>query len=119
MFAGYYVNITEEEEIREKSLKYLTVMSRPINLNHSNADAHTPIWSYLYADLADRRLPNWYWQKLEGIRQRQVFLDFAKRLMVEQNAVFPENMENHILLQETHVSIGSCHAQLFYVKSCY
>lgn len=79
-------------------------MSRPINLNHSNADAHTPIWSYLYADLADRRLPNWYWQKLEGIRQRQVFLDFAKREVMKQNAVFPENMENHILLQESHVS---------------
>lgn len=101
---GYYVNITKEEEIREKVLKYLTVMSRPINLNSSDPEGQTAIWSYLYADLADRRLPNWYWQKLEGIRQRQVFLDFALREAMAANAVFGESMENHMILQETHVS---------------
>lgn len=99
------------EEVREKVLKYVNVMSRPINMNQENivGDApskiYEPIWSYLYVDLADRRLPNWLWKKLEGNRQREVFLDFAKREMMNKKLVFVEGITKHMLLEEDHVSI--------------
>lgn len=111
---GYYVNITLIEEIREKVLKYLTVMSRPVNMK---ADYnYVPVWSYLYVDLADRRQTNWLWKKLEGIRQREVFLDFAKRQMIQENWVFGDGIKNHMLLMESHVSgrVLGCQIYIFF-----
>ncbi|XP_066154542.1 voltage-dependent calcium channel subunit alpha-2/delta-3-like isoform X2 [Euwallacea fornicatus] len=96
---GYYVNMTEKPDIREKVLKYLKVMSRPINFCYN--DKQSPIWSYLYVDLADRRLSNWLWNKFEGIRQREVFLDHVKRRA--DRLQFNHNSVTHMLLQETHV----------------
>ncbi|KAH1021955.1 hypothetical protein HUJ04_011437, partial [Dendroctonus ponderosae] len=95
---GYYVNMTTKPDIREKILKYLNVMSRPINFECD--DKQIPIWSYLYVDLADRRLSNWLWTKFEGIRQREVFLDHVKRRIDLQQ--LRHNSLNHMLLQETH-----------------
>lgn len=95
------------EEVREKVLKYVNVMSRPINLHYENittlSKIYEPIWSYLYVDLADRRLPNWLWKKLEGNRQREVFLDFAKREMMRKSLLFLEGINKHMLLEEDHV----------------
>ncbi|CAG9766981.1 unnamed protein product [Ceutorhynchus assimilis] len=95
---GYYVNVTIRPDIREKILKYLKVMSRPINFCYH--DKQTPIWSYLYVDLADRRLSNWLWTKFEGIRQREVFLDHVKRRV--DRLQLRHSSLNHMLLQETH-----------------
>ncbi|RZB66645.1 voltage-dependent calcium channel subunit alpha-2/delta-3-like, partial [Asbolus verrucosus] len=93
---GYYVNISLMEEIREKILPYLNVMSRPVNFKRKQE----PIWSYLYIDLADRRYTNWLWRKIEGNRQREVFLDHAKREFMRNHKMLTS--ENHFLLQETH-----------------
>ncbi|KAL1506863.1 hypothetical protein ABEB36_006146 [Hypothenemus hampei] len=95
---GYYVNITEKSDVREKILKYLKVMSRPINFSYE--DKQSPIWSYLYVDLADRRLSNWLWTKFEGIRQREVYLDHVKRRV--ERLQLSHNSFNHMLLQESH-----------------
>lgn len=101
LFLGYYVNMTEKPDIREKVLNYLKVMSRPINFCYHNKQS--PIWSYLYVDLADRRLSNWLWTKFEGIRQREVFLDHVKRRV--DRLQLQHNSMSHMLLQETHVRI--------------
>lgn len=77
-------------------------MSRPINYNMD--DKQNPIWSYLYEDLADRRICNWLWKKREGIRQREIFLDHAKRLYRRTNKILTS--ENFNLLQDTHVRIS-------------
>ncbi|KAK9873044.1 hypothetical protein WA026_020780 [Henosepilachna vigintioctopunctata] len=95
---GYYANISRPQEVREHMLKYLTVMSRPIN--YAIDDKQNPIWSYLYADLADRRICNWLWKKREGIRQREVFLDHTKRLYKRTNKILTS--ENFHLLKDTH-----------------
>lgn len=92
--------MTEKPDIREKVLNYLKVMSRPINFCYPNKQS--PIWSYLYVDLADRRLSNWLWTKFEGIRQREVFLDHVKRRV--DRLQLQHNSMSHMLLQETHVS---------------
>ncbi|XP_028129613.2 voltage-dependent calcium channel subunit alpha-2/delta-3-like [Diabrotica virgifera virgifera] len=95
---GYWGNITDMGDIREKMLQYLNVMSRPINLK---ADKNrTFIWSYLHVDLADRRLSNWLWKKFEGIRQRDVFLDYIKRGIFRQNLMLTS--EKHMLLKEEY-----------------
>lgn len=96
--------MTEKPDIREKVLKYLKVMSRPINFSYQNKQS--PIWSYLYVDLADRRLSNWLWTKFEGIRQREVFLDHVKRRA--ERLQLQHTSMSHMLLQETHVSILIC-----------
>lgn len=96
---GYYVNISLKTEIREKVLNYLNVMSRPVNA--AITLKQKPIWSYLYADLADRRLSNWLWKKIESVRQRQVFLDFEKREYRRRNEILTSS--NHALLQDGHV----------------
>lgn len=90
--------MTEKPDIREKVLNYLKVMSRPINFCYPNKQS--PIWSYLYVDLADRRLSNWLWTKFEGIRQREVFLDHVKRRV--DRLQLQHNSMSHMLLQETH-----------------
>ncbi|XP_060531508.1 voltage-dependent calcium channel subunit alpha-2/delta-3-like [Cylas formicarius] len=95
---GYYVNISVMSDIREKILNYLNVMSRPINLNYQKRQV--PIWSYLYVDLADRRLSNWLWRKYEGIRQREVFLDHVQRRVERLQLQF--STLNHMLLTESH-----------------
>ncbi|XP_050298952.1 voltage-dependent calcium channel subunit alpha-2/delta-3-like isoform X2 [Anthonomus grandis grandis] len=97
---GYYVNITQQGDIREKILQYLRVMSRPINYNYQRQERQSPIWSYLYVDLADRRLSNWLWTKDEGIRQRDVFLDHVKRRIERLQQKYTSL--NHMLLQEHH-----------------
>ncbi|KAJ8913962.1 hypothetical protein NQ315_015200 [Exocentrus adspersus] len=76
---GYWANMTDMGDIREKMLNYLNVMSRNINYDRETKARRKFIWSYLHVDLADRRLSNWLWKKYEGIRQREVFLDFVKR----------------------------------------
>nr|XP_022903680.1 voltage-dependent calcium channel subunit alpha-2/delta-3-like isoform X2 [Onthophagus taurus] len=68
---GYYVNVSKVEEVREKVVKYITVMSRSINFNKT---LNQPIWSALYVDLTDRRLTNWLWSKEQGLKQREVFI---------------------------------------------
>ncbi|XP_045479597.1 voltage-dependent calcium channel subunit alpha-2/delta-3-like [Harmonia axyridis] len=95
---GYYANITLLQEVREKMLKYIPVMSRPINYN--NDDKQNPIWSYLYVDLADRRICNWLWRKREGIRQREIFLDHVKRLYRRTKKILTS--ENFHLLKDSH-----------------
>lgn len=75
----------------------------------SGQKEYVPIWSYLYVDLADRRQTNWLWKKLEGIRQREVFLDFAKRQMMRENLIFNEGITKHMLLMESHVSVDRLH----------
>ncbi|XP_076250895.1 voltage-dependent calcium channel subunit alpha-2/delta-3-like [Rhynchophorus ferrugineus] len=95
---GYYVNMTLKSDIREKILQYLPVMSRPINFDIHNKQV--PIWSYLYVDLADRRLSNWLWTKFEGIRQREVFLDHSKRRV--DRLQLKHKSQSHMLLQESH-----------------
>lgn len=105
--------MTTKPDIREKILKYLNVMSRPINFEC--VDKQIPIWSYLYVDLADRRLSNWLWTKFEGIRQREVFLDHVKRRIDLQQ--LRHNSLDHMLLQETHVR-HKCLAATTAVKKC-
>ncbi|KAL3266744.1 hypothetical protein HHI36_010905 [Cryptolaemus montrouzieri] len=95
---GYYVNVSRPQEIREGMLQYLTVMSRPIN--YAIDDKQNPICSYLYVDLADRRICNWLWKKREGVRQRQVFLDHAKREYQRTNKILTS--ANMHLLQDGH-----------------
>ncbi|KAJ8937035.1 hypothetical protein NQ318_010787 [Aromia moschata] len=97
---GWWANITDMGDIREKMLNYLNVMSRPINLNRDNKSDRKYIWSYLHVDLADRRLSNWLWKKYEGIRQRQVFLDHVKRKTFRLGQFFTSS--SHMLLQDTH-----------------
>lgn len=88
--------MTEMGDIKEKMLKYLTVMSRPINLTPKTKRPVT--WTYLHVDLADRRLSNWLWKKFEGIRQRRVILDHIKRIMQREKTFF--SSEGHMLLQK-------------------
>ncbi|XP_044255106.1 voltage-dependent calcium channel subunit alpha-2/delta-3-like [Tribolium madens] len=98
---GYFVNISLMQEVREKALPYLNVMSRPINYCHKdNPPRGELIWSYLYIDLADRRYTNWLWRKLEGNRQRAIFLDHAKRDFTRLQKVLTS--ESHFLLQDNH-----------------
>ncbi|XP_030755256.1 voltage-dependent calcium channel subunit alpha-2/delta-4-like, partial [Sitophilus oryzae] len=98
---GYYVNMTLKSDIREKILQYLFVMSRPINFKV--LEKQVPIWSYLYVDLADRRLSNWLWTKFEGIRQREVFLDHSKRRVDRLQLKY--DSQSHMLLQESHKQV--------------
>lgn len=100
---GYFVNISLMQEVREKALPYLNVMSRPINYCHKdNPPRGELIWSYLYIDLADRRYTNWLWRKLEGNRQRAIFLDHAKRDFTRLQKVLTSG--SHFLLQDNHVN---------------
>lgn len=100
---GYFVNISLMQEVREKALPYLNVMSRPLNYWHRECPKREEyIWSYLYIDLADRRYTNWLWKKFEGNRQRAIFLDHAKREFTRLGKVLTS--ESHFLLQERHVS---------------
>ncbi|KAI4463039.1 voltage-dependent calcium channel subunit alpha-2/delta-related [Holotrichia oblita] len=73
---GYYVNISDVAEIREKVNMYTSVLSRSVNL--SRDPNFQPIWSALYVDLADRRLTNWLWEKDEGLRQQNQFIKYAR-----------------------------------------
>ncbi|GJQ65543.1 hypothetical protein Trydic_g7644 [Trypoxylus dichotomus] len=73
---GYYVNISDVAEIREKVNMYTSVLSRSVNLFRD--PNFQPVWSALYVDLADRRLTNWLWQKDEGLRQRDLFIHYAR-----------------------------------------
>jgi voltage-dependent calcium channel alpha-2/delta-3 len=98
---GYFVNISLMQEVREKALPYLNVMSRPVNYWHRDVPTRELIWSYLYIDLADRRYTNWLWKKLEGNRQRAIFLDHAKREFTRLQKVL--SSESHFLLKESHV----------------
>ncbi|KRT79468.1 VWA domain-containing protein, partial [Oryctes borbonicus] len=50
---GYYVNISDVAEIREKVNMYTSVLSRSVNLYRD--PNFQPVWSALYVDLADRR----------------------------------------------------------------
>lgn len=99
---GYFVNITLSSEIREKVLNYLNVMSRPINslIKSGKREKQEAIWSYLQIDLADRRYSNWLWKKFEGNRQREIFLDHAKRELIRLRKAM--TAEGHVLLQEKH-----------------
>ena len=102
---GYFVNISLSQEAREKVLPYLNVMSRPLNKAHKdNPKREEFIWSYLYIDLADRRYTNWLWRKVEGNRQRSVFLDHAKREFHRLKKVLANY--SHFLLQENHVKLN-------------
>lgn len=112
---GYYVNISTIEEVHEKVIKYLSVMSRPVNMNcekreipHKgiSCDRPDPLWSALYVDLADRKLSNWLWNKFEGNRQRDAFINFAKEESVRLKMIFKDN--THFMQQITHVSIKEC-----------
>lgn len=87
-----------DTEIREKMLNYIKVMSRPINYAINNKQ--NPIWSYLYVDLADRRICNWLWKKIEGIRQREVFLDHVKRLYKRERKTLTSAKIN--VLEDSH-----------------
>jgi hypothetical protein len=78
----------------------LNVMSRPVNYWHRDVPTRELIWSYLYIDLADRRYTNWLWKKLEGNRQRAIFLDHAKREFTRLQKVL--SSESHFLLKESH-----------------
>ncbi|CAH1173790.1 unnamed protein product [Phaedon cochleariae] len=95
---GYWGNMTEMGDIREKMLQYLNVMSRPINMSEKKNRKF--IWSYLHVDLADRRLSNWLWKKFEGIRQREVLIDHIKRDFYRQQKNFTSS--DHVLLKSTH-----------------
>lgn len=95
--------MTDMGDIREKMLNYLNVMSRPINYDSENKSSRKNIWTYLYVDLADRRLSNWLWKKYEGIRQREVFLDHIKKNYMRLGQIFLS--PNHMLLQDTYVSL--------------
>lgn len=77
----------------------MNVMSRAINYINNEEKSH--VWTYLHVDLADRRLSNWLWRKFEGIRQREVFLDYVKR----NYKTLKKHLTSakHMLLQETHV----------------
>lgn len=98
-FIGYYVNISTVKEVHEQVLKYLPVMSRPLNMNGKKPE---PLWSALYVDLADRKLSNWLWNKYEGNRQRDRFLEFANRESIRLQMIFHDN--SHFLKQTTHVN---------------
>ncbi|XP_031340092.1 voltage-dependent calcium channel subunit alpha-2/delta-3-like isoform X2 [Photinus pyralis] len=96
---GYYVNISRDSEIAEKVVKYLTVLSRPLNMN--SVIKPDPIWTGTYADLADRRITNWLWQKYEGNQQRQVFVDYTRTTYTQYNCVFDQN-SMHFLQSDSH-----------------
>lgn len=103
---GYYANISEASEAHERTLKYLNVMSRPINLHFKdlpNSKHVAPIWSALYVHLADRRLSNWLWNKFEGNRQRDKFLEFA-RLKAKMNGLKHDD-DYPYLLTTDHVGV--------------
>lgn len=70
---GFHVNITTPSDAHEKTLKYLTVMAKNVH-----SQMMYPIWSSLYVHMADHRLTDWLWQKLEGIEQRDKILKYKK-----------------------------------------
>ncbi|KAF5289107.1 hypothetical protein FQA39_LY15209 [Lamprigera yunnana] len=94
---GYYVNISRDSEIAEKVVKYLTVLSRPLNMNQ--VIKPDPIWTGTYVDLADRRITNWLWQKYEGNQQREAFIEYTKEAYNKYGCFFDQN--NMHFLQET------------------
>ncbi|XP_017784355.1 PREDICTED: voltage-dependent calcium channel subunit alpha-2/delta-3-like [Nicrophorus vespilloides] len=96
---GYYVNITVIEEVRERVLKYLEVMSRPINMNAD--EEMEPAWSALYVHLVDRRLSNWLWKRNEGNRQRDIFIKYEKQQIKEKRKIF-EPTQRHFTLEIEH-----------------
>lgn len=90
--------MTYVAEVHEKVLEYLKVMSRPVNMNaiddlKNQKFQVTPIWSPLYVDLADRRITNWQWEKYEGNRQREKFLELIETLDFENKTRYFTN--NH------------------------
>ncbi|KAK4887644.1 hypothetical protein RN001_003915 [Aquatica leii] len=96
---GYYVNVSLDSEIAEKVVKYLTVLSRPLNMNA--VIKPDPIWTGTYADLADRRLTNWLWHKHEGNEQRQVFVDYTQDAYKQHGCLFDQN-STHFLQEKSH-----------------
>lgn len=67
------MNITTSSDAHEKTLKYLTIMAKNVH-----SQTLYPIWSSLYVHLADHRLPNWLWKKMEGNKQRDKILKYKR-----------------------------------------
>lgn len=97
--SGYYVNISLVEEVHEKVLRYLPVMSRPLNMIGEKSE---PLWSALYVDLADRKLSNWLWNKYEGNRQHDVMVKFGREEVVRLKLMYVNAF--HFMNLDTHVS---------------
>lgn len=87
--------------MREKVIKYLEVLSRPINL--SPHIQPKPAWTALYVHLADRRLSNWLWKKYEGNKQRDKYIDYEKQYIKKHGLLLNEN-HTHFASQTSHVS---------------
>lgn len=90
--------MTVVQDVHEKVFRYVPVMSRPLNMNQEKPE---PLWSALYVDLADRKLSNWLWNKFEGNRQRDTFVNFAKEEYTRMKLIFKDN--THFVQQVTHV----------------
>ncbi|XP_069697255.1 voltage-dependent calcium channel subunit alpha-2/delta-3-like isoform X2 [Periplaneta americana] len=74
---GYYVPLKTLAEVREKVLRYMPVMSRPLVLMGQRNISWTP----LYADIADPRITDWMWLQRENKEQSEVsaFCYFPKK----------------------------------------
>ncbi|GIX90959.1 hypothetical protein CEXT_810571 [Caerostris extrusa] len=75
---GYYTHMATLPEVRDKVLKYVPVMSRPVVLS----GAHPYIWTSVYADVpaTDLTLAEWkignsniYRRRLNALRRRNWF----------------------------------------------
>lgn len=87
-------------------MKYLSVLSRPLNLHNEKPN---PIWTGTYVDLADRRLTNWLWNKHEGNQQRQIFIDYTREAYEKYNCILDnkdKESDKHFLLKADHVSVN-------------
>ncbi|GFT08022.1 hypothetical protein TNCV_2589451 [Trichonephila clavipes] len=65
---GYYTHMATLSEVRDKVLKYVPVMSRPVILS----GAHPYIWTSVYADVpaTDLTLSEWEDREFENIRHK-------------------------------------------------
>lgn len=100
---GYYVNVTLDTEIPDKVVKYLNVLSRPLNMDGN--DRPNPIWTGAYIHMADRRLPNYMWKLYQGDQQIDVYSQYTANAYREYGCF--GRPANHYSLAPIHVSLVS------------
>ncbi|KAF5300024.1 hypothetical protein FQR65_LT09281 [Abscondita terminalis] len=94
-----------DSEIAEKVVKYLTVLSRPLNMNA--VIKPDPIWTGTYADLADRRITNWLWQNMKEINKDKCLSTIPKTriknmdaFLIKPTCIFYKRQEYDIYLNK-------------------
>ncbi|XP_011334434.1 voltage-dependent calcium channel subunit alpha-2/delta-3 isoform X3 [Ooceraea biroi] len=72
---GYYVHLCTPAEVREKVLKYVPVMARPLVLGRTD---HPTIWTPIYADVTDPKMTDWKWERRENDEQKDRFKEYNR-----------------------------------------